>query len=86
MCATLNLVFTKTQLWNTRFIRAINPLIYNRKTECAKKICFFLISGFSTPFVINVHTNAVEGSGSPADTNNRGFCLNYIEQPCTATG
>jgi hypothetical protein len=44
-----------------------------------------IFSGFAKPFVINVHTNAVEGSGSPADTSNRGFCLNYVEQPCTSS-
>jgi len=49
------------------------------------KICFFFFLGFSKPFIIQVHTNGVESSGSPADTNNRGFCLNYVEQPCTST-
>ena len=44
------------------------------------------LAGYAKPFIVNVRTNAVEGSGSPADTNNRGFCLNYVQQPCTANG
>ncbi|XP_023710755.1 uncharacterized protein LOC111866229 [Cryptotermes secundus] len=32
------------------------------------------------PFRLTVHTNNVE---APSDVGNRGFCLNYVQQPCT---
>ncbi|KAJ4449819.1 hypothetical protein ANN_01225 [Periplaneta americana] len=32
------------------------------------------------PFRLTVHTNNVE---APNDVGNRGFCLNYVQQPCT---
>ncbi|KAJ9583664.1 hypothetical protein L9F63_021994, partial [Diploptera punctata] len=32
------------------------------------------------PFRLTVHTNNVE---APGDVGNRGFCLNYVQQPCT---
>ena len=42
------------------------------------------------PFNINVHTNSAEGTTSttnpaPTDTGNIGFCLNFVQQPCTST-
>ncbi len=39
------------------------------------------------PFVINVHTDSLEGGAATAESSNRGFCLNYVQQPCsTSTG
>ncbi|KDR14260.1 hypothetical protein L798_10568 [Zootermopsis nevadensis] len=37
---------------------------------------------FSTvkPFRLTVHTNNIE---APSDAGNRGFCLNYVQQPCS---
>ncbi|GLH14049.1 Uncharacterized protein GBIM_18481 [Gryllus bimaculatus] len=32
------------------------------------------------PFRLSFHTDALE---APADVGNRGFCLNYVQQPCT---
>ena len=48
------------------------------------------IPGFMKPFNIYVHTNSAEGTTgttnpAPADTGNVGFCLNYVQQPCTST-
>ena len=48
------------------------------------------ISGFMKPFNIYVHTNSAESTSSttnptPTDTGNIGFCLNYVQQPCTST-
>ncbi|XP_077301690.1 uncharacterized protein LOC143922340 [Arctopsyche grandis] len=39
---------------------------------------------FSTvkPFRLSFHTDGVE---APNDSGNRGFCLNYVQQPCTNT-
>ena len=44
-----------------------------------------LFSGYSKPFNIRVHTDGAEGSSSPAETNNRGFCFKFVQQPCTST-
>jgi hypothetical protein len=44
------------------------------------------VAGYSKPFTVHVHTNANEGSDTPAELNNRGFCLKYVQQPCTANG
>jgi hypothetical protein len=30
-----------------------------------------------------VHTDGSEGSADPGDAANRGFCLDYIQLPCT---
>lgn len=38
------------------------------------------ISGTVKPFRLWFHTDNVE---SPIDIDNRGFCLNYVQQPCT---
>jgi len=32
------------------------------------------------PFRLNFHTDGVE---APNDIDNRGFCLDYVQQPCT---
>eukprot|EP00094_Tigriopus_californicus_P011978 TCALIF_11572-PA protein Name:"Protein of unknown function" AED:0.19 eAED:0.22 QI:148/0.58/0.61/1/0.83/0.84/13/0/679 len=40
---------------------------------------------FSKPFLVRIHTDGGEGTPNPADTSNRGFCLNYIQQPCTSS-
>ena len=43
------------------------------------------LSGFRAPFNIYVHTDAKEGTGTPAETLNRGFCLDFVQQPCSTT-
>lgn len=40
-----------------------------------------MFTGSVRPFRLSFHTNAVE---MPNDMGNRGFCLNYIQQPCNA--
>jgi hypothetical protein len=39
-----------------------------------------LPTGTVKPFRVTVHTNNAE---APNDVGNRGFCLNYVQQPCT---
>ena len=46
---------------------------------------FEMLTGYVKPFTVHVHTNANEGSDNPAEVNNRGFCLKYVQQPCTST-
>lgn len=41
----------------------------------------FVSAGSVRPFRLSFHTNAVE---MPNDMGNRGFCLNYVQQPCNA--
>ncbi|XP_059094264.1 uncharacterized protein LOC131889223 isoform X1 [Tigriopus californicus] len=43
------------------------------------------VNSFVKPFNINVHTDGLEGTSTPAQTSNRGFCLNYVQQPCTTS-
>nr|CAG4652326.1 EOG090X0J5E [Triops cancriformis] len=40
--------------------------------------------GSIRPFQISVNFDNNENSTVPAQVNNRGFCLSYIQQPCTA--
>ena len=40
------------------------------------------VTSYSKPFNIRVHTDSTEGSTTPAEASNRGFCLNYVQQPC----
>lgn len=40
----------------------------------------FSFTGTVKPFRLWFHTDNVE---APVDVGNRGFCLNYIQQPCT---
>ena len=42
-------------------------------------------SGFRTPFNIFIHTDSQEGSAATAETLNRGFCLDFVQQPCSTT-
>ena len=42
------------------------------------------VYSYSKPFNIYVHTDSLEGSSSPAESSNRGFCLNFVQQPCTS--
>ena len=44
------------------------------------------ILGFRTPFNIYVHTDNAEGTSAQAETMNRGFCLDYVQQPCSVSG
>ena len=43
-----------------------------------------IVSSFTKPFILQVHTDNAEGSASPqpAESNNRGFCFNFIQKPC----
>ncbi|XP_023341394.1 uncharacterized protein LOC111711301 [Eurytemora carolleeae] len=43
------------------------------------------VYSFSKPFNVFVHTDSLEGSSAPAESLNRGFCLNYVQQPCTSS-
>jgi len=43
------------------------------------------VYSYSKPFNIYVHTDSLEGSSAPVESNNRGFCLNFVQQPCTST-
>ena len=43
------------------------------------------VTSYSKPFQISVHTDGAESSSSPAETNNRGFCFNYVQQPCNSS-
>ena len=46
-----------------------------------------LFTGYSKPFNIRVHTDSLEGTSIPSESANRGFCFNYVQQPCnSATG
>ncbi|XP_023335594.1 uncharacterized protein LOC111706787 isoform X2 [Eurytemora carolleeae] len=68
-------------------------------TVCVDRICGMVFNSATTaanspnvpvysytkPFNIYVHTDSTESSSSPAETNNRGFCLNFIQQPCIAS-
>ncbi|KAK3923525.1 Septin CDC11, partial [Frankliniella fusca] len=60
-------------------------------STCVDRLCGGTLSAevgttpttvFSTvkPFRLAYHTNNVE---APNDSGNRGFCLNYVQQPCT---
>lgn len=40
---------------------------------------------FRTPFNIFIHTDSTEGSATTAETLNRGFCLDFVQQPCSTT-
>lgn len=53
-------------------------IFFKKKTYL---IMFIFIVGSVRPFRLSFHTNAVE---MPNDMGNRGFCLNYIQQPCNA--
>lgn len=45
------------------------------------------VTSYSKPFNIRVHTDSLEGTSSPSESANRGFCFNYVQQPCnSATG
>ena len=46
---------------------------------------YFVFTGYSKPFNIRVHTDATEGSSSPAEASNRGFCFTYVQQPCNSS-
>ena len=43
-----------------------------------------LLSGFRRPFNVVVHTNDRE-STTDGDALNRGFCLDFVQQPCSTT-
>ena len=48
-------------------------------------IIMFNFTGFRTPFNVFVHTDDQEGSSTPTETMNRGFCLDYVQQPCSVS-
>ena len=45
---------------------------------------FVLLSGFRRPFTVVVHTNDKELTDD-GDALNRGFCLDFVQQPCSTT-
>ena len=48
---------------------------------------FLHFIAFTRPFTLRVHFNDVEMSDRLApDQNNRGFCLDYVQQPCPQSG
>lgn len=65
--------------------------VNNGQSQCVDRICGGTFNSevstipstvYSTvkPFRLAFHTNNVE---APQDMGNRGFCLNYVQQPCT---
>ncbi|KAG7168192.1 hypothetical protein Hamer_G016825 [Homarus americanus] len=40
------------------------------------------VFSFVKPFILVYHTDSQEASSSPAEVENRGFCLDYVQQPC----
>lgn len=66
-----------------------------RTTACVDRICGgtfnaepnqvtpATVSSAVRPFRLVYHTNAVEVNQQSNDVGNRGFCLNFIQQPCT---
>ena len=71
----------------------------NNNDHCSHRLCGMVFNSaqtsagspnvpvysFSKPFSIYVHTDSLEGSSSPPESLNRGFCLNYVQQPCTSS-
>ncbi|KAF0304047.1 hypothetical protein FJT64_002829 [Amphibalanus amphitrite] len=63
---------------------------------CVDRLCgdqFNTVSGstasaaaysFTKPFRLFYHTDSQEGASTPAEDGNRGFCLDYVQQPCTS--
>jgi len=43
------------------------------------------VYSYAKPFHIYVHTDSTEASSSPPESLNRGFCLNFVQQPCTSS-
>ncbi|XP_037789212.1 uncharacterized protein LOC119584592 [Penaeus monodon] len=41
-----------------------------------------VVYSYVRPFVLIYHTDATEGGAVPSEESNRGFCLNYVQQPC----
>ncbi|KAG5869495.1 hypothetical protein JTB14_013568 [Gonioctena quinquepunctata] len=39
------------------------------------------VKSSAKPFILYFHTDGVE---APIDIDNRGFCINYIQQPCSS--
>ena len=51
-----------------------------------KKVLIIIVYhfiGFRAPFNIYVHTDSKEGTASSMESSNRGFCLNFVQRPCT---
>lgn len=42
-------------------------------------------TSYSKPFVLNVHSDSQEGNSVPTESANVGFCLNFVQQPCTSS-
>ncbi|XP_071534346.1 uncharacterized protein [Panulirus ornatus] len=40
------------------------------------------VFSYVKPFMLVYHTDGTEGSAAPTELNNRGFCLDYVQQPC----
>lgn len=79
--------FIRQNYGNPRYNKPVTlfskAIIYDTK-YCHLKIILYLhilLTGSVRPFRLSFHTNAVE---MPNDMGNRGFCLNYIQQPCNA--
>merc|ERR1711868_129595 len=43
------------------------------------------VYSYAKPFNVYVHTDSAEASSNPPETLNRGFCLNFVQQPCTSS-
>ncbi|XP_076057013.1 uncharacterized protein LOC143034597 [Oratosquilla oratoria] len=41
-----------------------------------------VVYSYIRPFRIVYHTDSAESSSTPSESGNRGFCLDYVQQPC----
>ena len=41
-----------------------------------------IVYSFTKPFILRVHTDSTEGTAPQPESNNRGFCLNFMQKPC----
>ena len=60
-------------------------LTFHKKNVIFLLFTLICLTGYSKPFQIRVHTDGAEGSSSPAESTNRGFCFNYVQQPCNSS-
>ena len=82
---TGSIITTKIQILQDTFLSRICGQVFNSVTTNNPAAGNVPVYSYAKPFHIYVHTDSVEGSSSPPESLNRGFCLNFVQQPCTSS-
>ena len=80
-----SILIIKIQILQDMYLSRICGQVFNSVNKNDPDDVSVPVFSNTKPFNIYVHTDSVEGTSIPFETLNRGFCLNFVQQPCNSS-